>query len=631
MLNGGSSFLFFFFFFFFFFGLTMMWKKRDDGLYYHATVLEVCIEESFRPVSRRSSFFHCFFHDSLFQITGDSYTVVFLEYGNLQPATLPEHMCDNMKQSFSEVGGSQTPKKTPASQITSSALDQLKQLDSQIEMSAESQKAETRPNRSGTRKIVNAPLPPAPPPPPSNDPAQAALSHQQAARAKSRIDLAALLLGVAPTRPEELEEVAVTGPFFGIELRDLYVRDGTAVPKVLVDAGNELRKRAHVEGIFRIPGRANVVGSMVEAADKGQVIDLEKQETGEIASFLKKFFALLPASVIPSDLVDRFGKAHNDTRTLCSELRQLVDQALPVERAEVLNFTLDLLNYIAKRSEQNKMTSKNLATVFLPALFFSVQGDATSPEEIMKMAVLGFEMLFFLFWSFLKSVCFVLFLSFRKAVSQTLSFMIDNPKLDPDNIVELAKSASTVAIAHGASTSSPQLNASTKASRSGSTQSHPGSPATSLKKGSRKRSTTHTAGDLLVPASSDGKLSAESVLAAMRKAKDRMERRAGTFGSGDGSFFIGKRGWMTVAKKAFWFQIVNDWLYWFKEEHSGASSSPAVLSALLNSFSGNVLMSRCNVISRRPQEIEVISPTGPVTVLTTDSQRDCEDWLFRYS
>lgn len=146
------------------------------------------------------------------------------------------------------------------------------------------------------------------------------------------------------------------------------------------------------------------------------------------------------------------------------ELRQLLDQALPVERAEVLEFTLDLLNAIAKRSDQNKMTSKNLATVFLPALFFSVQGDSTSPEEIMKMAVLG------------------------KAVSQTLSFMIDNPKLDPE-CVEQSSGSGSITIPAGASLSASNLSAA-KLTRSDSSRSHPSSPITTLKKGSRKRSNT---------------------------------------------------------------------------------------------------------------------------------------------
>lgn len=83
-------------------------------------------------------------------------------------------------------------------------------------------------------------------------------------------------------------------------------------------------------------------------------------------------------------------------------------------------------------------------------------------------------------------------------------------------------------------------------------------------------------------------------------------------------------------KKPFWFLIVNDWLYWFRGELENVGSSAAALAVQLGSFCGNVLMSRCNVISRRAQEIEVISPTGPVTVLTLDSQRDCEEWLFRW-
>ncbi len=460
-------------------------------------------------------------------MTGSTYTLVFLDTGNHQPVVSPESMF--LSPPVSSEAKAEVPVKpqSVAQERSSSALDQLAQLDLQIESTANAEAAKPagpRQQRKSTIVPSTAPLPPPPPPPP-------ALS-SGLARAKSRVELAAQLLGVSPppaaAGEAAPEEANVSGPYFGIELRDLYVRDGTAVPKVLIAAAEELRKRAHVEGIFRIPGRANNVAAMVDAADRGQPIDLQKAETPEIASFLKKFFALLPSSVIPPDLVDRFGKAHADSRSLCMELRQLMDQALPPERAEVLSFTLELLNYIAERSDKNKMTSKNLATVFLPALFFSVQGDATSPEEIMKMAVLG------------------------KGISQTLSFMIDNPKLDPARALERELSFGAATIPAGGSGSSsagssaansPQV---TRMGRSGSHKgpssqgggggalkgsgSHKGaasqgsSPVQGLKTAARRRSATLPEKDVLTAVSSspDGKLSAESVLAAMRKARVRL-------------------------------------------------------------------------------------------------------------
>ena len=88
----------------------------------------------------------------------------------------------------------------------------------------------------------------------------------------------------------------------------------------------------------------------------------------------------------------------------------------------------------------------------------------------------------------------------------------------------------------------------------------------------------------------EGRLSAETVLAAMRKTRDQLVRRAGTFTSGDGSFFVGRRGWMSVNKRPYWFVIVNDWMYWFKSELDSVGSSPAALAAQLSTFCGNVLM-----------------------------------------
>ncbi len=108
--------------------------------------------------------------------------------------------------------------------------------------------------------------------------------------------------------------------------QDLYARDGTAIPRILREAATELRQRCQQEGIFRIPGRAQVVAQLVDGADKGQLLDLHKYETPEIASFLKKFFSLLPTPVIPSELVDRFGQKFMDSKSQCFELKQLVDQ-----------------------------------------------------------------------------------------------------------------------------------------------------------------------------------------------------------------------------------------------------------------------------------------------------------------
>lgn len=482
------------------------------------------------------------------------------------------------------------------------SVDQLDQYDKLIERMADEvpEPPKTTRSKTGSPLTLSASIPEAPPPPSENFRSRTKL--QQAAELLG-VDMAVKVEDVIP----EGNPSGDCGPFFGIELADLYVRDGTAVPKVLKEAAVELRKRSHVEGIFRIPGRAQVVSNLVDQADKGTPIDMEKEETAEIASFLKKFFSLLPSSVIPSDLVDRFGETARigDNRALCNELRQIVDQVLPPERTEVLNFTLSLLHDISLNADKNKMTSKNLATVFLPALFFSVQGDSTSPEEIMKMAVLG------------------------KTVSNTLSFMIENPELKPENC-DTARSSSfnsgpaTIPV-NSPSVSRTKGNQTPK--KSGSFKERSRSSSTLLK-GSRRRSASDAkeAQDRLAPPSpSNGKLSAESVLAAMRKAKDRIVRRAGTFAT-EGITYTGKRGWLLLAKKKFWFVIINDWLYWFKEEIDVNSST--VLASSLLKYSGNVWMARCNVMSKRQKEVEIIQPTGPNIHLITDTPRDCDEWLF---
>ena len=540
-------------------------------------------------------------------MTGETYTVVFMDTGDHQPATSADDIADSMPGE-----AAQTARKA-AHDIPSSPkppdpimTSQLAEFDEQISTSLEREP----PHRTVRSKSCVGENAPAPPPPPPADGTEESFAVR-----KNRLDTAQRLLdeasGKVPTpRPVEPE---LQGPYFGIELHDLYVRDGSAVPPVLKQAATELRKRAHVEGIFRIPGRAHTVAGMVDSVDKGDMLDLEEEETAEIASFLKKFFALLPSSVIPGDLVDRFGETVDDARSKCLELRQLVDQALPPERAEVLSFTLDLLHDIMLQSDKNKMSSKNLATVFLPALFFSVQGEATSAEEIMKMAVLG------------------------KAVSATLAFMIENPELDPSKVDTMAAASSYGAITIPAGSNSATTALHRKGTRSGGSQlvrpASTSSPRLPIAKGGRRRSASELQGKKNFLPSSEGsaaKLSAESVLAAMRRAKDSITRRGGTFRASEGSMTLGRRGWLTMSKRSWYFLLVNDWLYWFKDEVPAnlGTNNAAELASVLGTFAGHINMSRCNVVSTRQQEIEVIQPTGPNVVVICQTPRDAEEWLM---
>jgi hypothetical protein len=153
-----------------------------------------------------------------------------------------------------------------------------------------------------------------------------------------------------------------------------------------------------------------------------------------------------------------------------------------------------------------------------------------------------------------------------------------------------------------------------------------------LKKGSRRRSLSAveqgSQNELSTSGPGSSALSAESVLAALRKAKDSVTRRGGSFQIADGSTFIGKRGWLLLGKKQMYFVIINDWVYWFKEDVGEISSNSSKLAAVLGSFVGNVNMARCNIVSRRPRELEVIQPSGPNVILMAASQRECEDWLY---
>ncbi len=295
----------------------------------------------------------------------------------------------------------------------------------------------------------------------------------------------------------------------------------------------------------------------------------------------------------------------------------------------MLGFMLQLLHDIAQHAQHNKMTSTNLATIFLPAMFFSVQSDATTPEEIMKMAVIG------------------------KAVSATLSFMIDNPSLDPTfmqpSAATVSKGPATIAVGNSRrSTDAPLPNGKTAMGdrRSSSslspspTQDKPrarrgsfsmGSSPKDKSKRSGRESALASSGDIprvgapVEGGASGGKLSAEMVLAAMRLAKTRIVRRAGKFGA-DGSTWTGRRGWLTLGRKRIWCLIVNDWLYWFTEEHREVDNQ-AALARALGAFAGNLWMARCNVVCKGDRDVYIVQPSGANLVLVADSGDDADSWI----
>jgi RhoGAP domain len=177
---------------------------------------------------------------------------------------------------------------------------------------------------------------------------------------------------------------------FGQSIAFLAERDGDSVPEIVRLCAKELRKRAQEEGIFRIPGRSALIDHIVKQVNSGNRIEIQEFGTHDIAGIFKVWYRMLPSSVIPRPLLQDFVRTNNkqDEEERCTALRTLVERRLPTHNARVLGFTLQLLAAL-QAQHLGKMDADNLATIFAPALFFSLNQPDQTKEEILENARLG--------------------------------------------------------------------------------------------------------------------------------------------------------------------------------------------------------------------------------------------------
>ena len=123
------------------------------------------------------------------------------------------------------------------------------------------------------------------------------------------------------------------------------------------------------EGIFRKTGTVRKQQELLERIERGEDLELEDGHytTHECASVLKSFLANLTeplvtapcykahlqVAAIPSDEFDK--------KVLCT---QLLLELIPQQYFRLLKDLLFLLNGVAQRQEENKMTSSNLGMMF---------------------------------------------------------------------------------------------------------------------------------------------------------------------------------------------------------------------------------------------------------------------------
>uniref|UniRef100_A0A3Q3ID67 Rho GTPase activating protein 24 n=1 Tax=Monopterus albus TaxID=43700 RepID=A0A3Q3ID67_MONAL len=143
------------------------------------------------------------------------------------------------------------------------------------------------------------------------------------------------------------------------------------------------------EGLFRLPGQANLVKELQDAFDCGEKPSFDSNtDVHTVASLLKLYLRELPEPVIPFHKYDEFltctkllGK---DDEMGMKELRRLVE-SLPPVNYNLLKYICRFLDEVQSYSGVNKMSVQNLATVFGPNI---LRPKVEDPVAIMEGTVL---------------------------------------------------------------------------------------------------------------------------------------------------------------------------------------------------------------------------------------------------
>ncbi|XP_013994378.1 rho GTPase-activating protein 24 isoform X3 [Salmo salar] len=184
------------------------------------------------------------------------------------------------------------------------------------------------------------------------------------------------------------------GGIFGQKLEETvrYERryGGRQAPMLVEQCVGFIRKWGlREEGLFRLPGQANLVKELQDAFDCGEKPSFDcNTDVHTVASLLKLYLRELPEPVIPFSKFDEFLSCtkllSKDEESGMKELKRQVE-CLPPVNYNLLQYICRFLDEVQSYSGVNKMSVQNLATVFGPNI---LRPKIEDPVAIMEGTVL---------------------------------------------------------------------------------------------------------------------------------------------------------------------------------------------------------------------------------------------------